>query len=132
MLYDIKCEIRCHWMQNDCISRLLTSLLLFISNGRAKRKLAILAFLYCKEFEKISNSLFVLLHLFHCRDDHGYVKGLGPDLIHAVCEISDLHCKVVWDRYENCWNTEVGRHGAGGIGKYAITASSCLFMASPS
>ena len=44
--YDVgKCEIRYLWVQEDYISGLRTSLFLFISNGTAKAKLAILAFL---------------------------------------------------------------------------------------
>ena len=51
-----KCEIRCQWVQEDYILGLKTSLILLISNGTAKRKLAILAFLYCREFVKNSNA----------------------------------------------------------------------------
>ena len=47
-----KCEIRWQWVHEDCISGLKNSLVLFISNGTAKTKLAILAFLCCAEFMK--------------------------------------------------------------------------------
>ena len=40
--------------KEDYILRLQTSLVLFISYGTAKMKLAILAFLYCGEFVKTS------------------------------------------------------------------------------
>ena len=53
--YDVgKCELRCQLVYWDYIVRLLTSLFMFFSNGTAKMKLAILAFLYCKEFVKNS------------------------------------------------------------------------------
>ena len=41
-------------VQEHYIWRLQTSLVLFISNGTAKTKLAIFAFLYCEEFVKTS------------------------------------------------------------------------------
>ena len=56
------------------------------------------------------------------RDSQGYIKGLGPDLIHAVCGIAEIHCRLVWDRYENCWNSEAGRHSAGGEGILQLEA----------
>ena len=40
-----------------CILKLISSLILFISNGRAKTKMAKLPFLYCGEFMKISIDL---------------------------------------------------------------------------
>ena len=49
-----KCEIRYQWDTSDCIWFLHTSLLLFISNGTTKIKLATLAFLYCGESVKNS------------------------------------------------------------------------------
>ena len=49
-----KCEIRCQWVYEDYISGLKTSLVSFISNGTAKTKLPILAFLCCGEFMKTS------------------------------------------------------------------------------
>ena len=39
-----KYDNRCQWVQEDYVSMLQTSLVLFISYGRAKMKLAILAF----------------------------------------------------------------------------------------
>ena len=53
-----KREIRCHWVQEDHVSRLYTSLVLSISYGTAKTKLAILASLYSVSLWKtlISNS----------------------------------------------------------------------------
>ena len=54
--YDVgKCEITYLWVSEDYISRLRTSLFLFISNGTAKAKLAILACLYCGKSAKNSN-----------------------------------------------------------------------------
>ena len=47
-----KCDISYQWLWVDYISRLQTLLVLFISNGIAKTKLAILAFLYRGEFVK--------------------------------------------------------------------------------
>ena len=56
--YDVsKCDTRYQWIQTDYISILKTLLFLFISNGRAKTKLAILAFLYCEEFVKNPNEM---------------------------------------------------------------------------
>ena len=50
-----KCEIRSQEVCKDYISRLHTSLDPLIVIGRAKMKLAMLAFLYCGEFVKNSN-----------------------------------------------------------------------------
>ena len=49
-----KCEIRNQGIHEDYISRLHTLLKYLIFNGRAKTKLAMLAFLYCVEFVKNS------------------------------------------------------------------------------
>ena len=47
----------CQWVQENCISRLYISLVQFSSDGTAKTKLAILAFLYCGAFVKNSSTL---------------------------------------------------------------------------
>ena len=47
-----KYDISCQWVQVDYISRLQTLLAYFISNGTAKTKLPILAFLYRGGFVK--------------------------------------------------------------------------------
>ena len=53
--YDVsKYGNRCQCEEEDYMLRLQISLLLFISNGRAKTKLGILAFLCCGEFVKTS------------------------------------------------------------------------------
>ena len=49
--------IRYQWKQEFYISMFKTSSVLFISNGTAKTKLAILPFLYCGEFVKTSIDL---------------------------------------------------------------------------
>ena len=49
-----KCTIRYQWVQKDYIWRLWNLFSLLISNGTAKAKLAILAFLCCGEFVKTS------------------------------------------------------------------------------
>ena len=55
--YDFnKYEIRYQWVQEDYVSRLRTSLVQFLSNGTAKMKLAILAFLHCENFVKTSSA----------------------------------------------------------------------------
>ena len=60
-LYDVgKCEIRCHWVQEDYILMMQTSVIEFSSNGVAKTKLAILAFLYCGRFVKNFNVIWVV------------------------------------------------------------------------
>ena len=65
-----KCEIPYQWENKDYILRLKTSLLhFFISNGRAKTKLAILAFLYCGEFVK--NSILLAQQLPVGRSNKG-------------------------------------------------------------
>ena len=52
--YVSKCEITYQCVQENYISKLQTSLVQFVSDGTAKIKLAILAFLYCGEFVKNS------------------------------------------------------------------------------
>ena len=51
-----KYEIRYQWIWYNYISRLQTSLAWLLFNGTMKTKLAILAFLYCKEFVKNPNA----------------------------------------------------------------------------
>ena len=34
-----------------------------------------------------------------------------------VCQEAGIDCRVVWDRYENCWDSQVGQHATGGQGK---------------
>ena len=48
--------IRYQWVLQDYISKMQTSMVLLILNGTAKIKLAILTFMYCKDFVK--NSIF--------------------------------------------------------------------------
>ena len=56
-LYDAsKCKIRYQWVQEDYIWKLQNLLFFFFSNGTAKTKLAILAFLCYGEFVKTSIS----------------------------------------------------------------------------
>ena len=50
-----KRQIKCQWVQYNCISRFNILLVWYFSNGTAKTKLAILAFLYCGVFVKNSN-----------------------------------------------------------------------------
>ena len=47
-----KCEIKSHWVLKVFILKLLSLLILLISNVRAKTNLAILSFLYCGDFLK--------------------------------------------------------------------------------
>ena len=54
VLYTSKCEIGNQGVYNDYISRLHASLNHLIFDGKAKTKLAILAFLYCGGFVKNS------------------------------------------------------------------------------
>ena len=50
------CEVRNQGIHEDYISRLHASLAQLIFNGRAKTKLAMLAFFYCGEFVKNSSA----------------------------------------------------------------------------
>ena len=50
-----KCKIQYEWVLELCILKLPSSLILLISNDRAKTKMAIFPFLYCGEFMKTLN-----------------------------------------------------------------------------
>ena len=56
MQYDFcKHEIEYQWVKEHTILMLKTSSVLYISNGTAKTRLAIMPFLYCEEFVKTSS-----------------------------------------------------------------------------
>ena len=71
-----ECEIRNQGVRKDYNSNLHTSLDLMIFNGRAKSKLAMLAFLYCGDFVKNSDgSSKNLASLFRSRLHFRYILG---------------------------------------------------------
>ena len=67
--YDVsKCELKCQWLQENCTSRLYTSLIWFFSNDTAKTKFAIMIFLYSGTPVKtrVRWEFYLLLALIPC------------------------------------------------------------------
>ncbi|XP_041471952.1 uncharacterized protein LOC121421334 [Lytechinus variegatus] len=44
------------------------------------------------------------------------IKGFGPDIIDGVCAIANKNCELVYDIYENCWDSQAGERPRGGKG----------------
>jgi ABC-type amino acid transport substrate-binding protein len=59
-------------------------------------------------------------------DETGYIRGFTPDLIKLVCSAANLDCRTVWDKYENCWDSQAGEHASGGQGLLGRWYDGCM------
>ncbi|XP_071476418.1 uncharacterized protein, partial [Diadema antillarum] len=55
-------------------------------------------------------------NLEYIDDVSGTLRGFHVDLVDAVCEQANRDCRLVWDIYENCWNSQSGQRSRGGVG----------------
>ncbi|XP_072179453.1 uncharacterized protein [Diadema setosum] len=55
-------------------------------------------------------------NLEYIDDVSGTLRGFHVDLVDAVCEQANKDCRLVWDIYENCWNSQSGQRSRGGVG----------------
>ncbi|XP_071854196.1 uncharacterized protein [Apostichopus japonicus] len=46
----------------------------------------------------------------------GQLRGFSIDLVNAVCQEADKYCEIIWDFYENCWDSGTGMAAHGGQG----------------
>lgn len=49
-------------------------------------------------------------------DSKGFLSGFGIGIVDLVCSEAGIDCRMVWDRYDNCWDSQVGQHATGGQG----------------
>ncbi|XP_030849338.1 uncharacterized protein LOC115918889 [Strongylocentrotus purpuratus] len=50
-------------------------------------------------------------------DEETYtIRGFNPDIVDAVCSIANKNCKLVYDVYGNCWDSNAGQRPRGGQG----------------
>ncbi|XP_071838674.1 uncharacterized protein [Apostichopus japonicus] len=49
-------------------------------------------------------------------EDSGTIRGYDVDVTNAVCQIANKNCRLVWDLYERCWDSQVGQRPRGGMG----------------
>lgn len=58
-------------------------------------------------------------------DSKGYLAGFGIGIVDLVCEEAGLDCRLIWDRYENCWDSQLGQHATGGQGLHDRWYDAC-------
>ncbi|XP_072019212.1 uncharacterized protein [Amphiura filiformis] len=46
----------------------------------------------------------------------GQLKGFNVDLINAVCRLANKNCRLVYDVWQRCWDSEKGQLPMGGVG----------------
>ncbi|XP_022096000.1 uncharacterized protein LOC110982119 isoform X2 [Acanthaster planci] len=46
----------------------------------------------------------------------GTVRGFHVDLVEAVCNVANKNCRLMWDVYENCYNSQAGKRPRPGVG----------------
>ncbi|XP_006811292.1 L-arginine-binding protein-like [Saccoglossus kowalevskii] len=49
-------------------------------------------------------------------DETGGLKGFHVDIVNAVCQIANKNCRLIFDLYQNCWDSEVGHFPFAGKG----------------
>ena len=50
------------------------------------------------------------------RDETGYVTGWSKEIIDHVCQAANIDCRLIWDKWTNCFKSEAGQHSMGGQG----------------
>ena len=48
------------------------------------------------------------------RDETGYIIGWSKELIDHVCRAANIDCRIVWDKWSNCFKSDAGQPG--GVG----------------
>ncbi|XP_041459215.1 uncharacterized protein LOC121410902 [Lytechinus variegatus] len=46
----------------------------------------------------------------------GTLRGFHVDIVNAVCAQANKNCRLIWDVYSNCWDSQAGQLARGGIG----------------
>ncbi|XP_041460829.1 uncharacterized protein LOC121411984 [Lytechinus variegatus] len=55
----------------------------------------------------------------------GTLRGFHVDIVDAVCAAANKDCRLIWDVYENCWDSEAGQRSRGGFGLMARWYDAC-------
>ncbi|XP_013382174.1 uncharacterized protein LOC106152970 [Lingula anatina] len=58
-------------------------------------------------------------------DNDGFLAGAYTDIIDAVCTEAGMDCRIVWDKYSNCYFSEPGQHSFGGRGLHGRWYDAC-------
>jgi len=58
-------------------------------------------------------------------DVSGTLRGFHVDIVDAVCAQANKDCRLVWDIYENCWDSQAGQSSRGGFGLMARWYDAC-------
>lgn len=59
-------------------------------------------------------------------EESGTIQGYNVDVVNAVCQLANKNCALVWDIYENCWNSQVGERPRGGTGLMSRWYDACV------
>ncbi|KAJ8030913.1 hypothetical protein HOLleu_27460 [Holothuria leucospilota] len=59
-------------------------------------------------------------------ESSGTIKGYNVDVVNAVCQLANKNCALVWDLYENCWDSQVGQRARGGKGLMGSWYHACV------
>ncbi|XP_041458597.1 uncharacterized protein LOC121410514 [Lytechinus variegatus] len=64
-------------------------------------------------------------NLEYIDDLTGTLRGFHVDIVDAVCAAANKDCRLIWDVYENCWDSEAGQRSRGGFGLMARWYDAC-------
>ncbi|XP_071838029.1 uncharacterized protein [Apostichopus japonicus] len=59
-------------------------------------------------------------------EDTETIKGYNVDVVNAVCQIANKNCRLTWDLYERCWDSQAGERPRGGIGLMGGWYDACV------
>ena len=62
----------------------------------------------------------IILSCLLYRDETGYVTGWSKEIIDHVCQAANIDCRLIWDKWTNCFKSEAGQHSVGGQGRYSV------------
>ncbi|XP_072019198.1 uncharacterized protein [Amphiura filiformis] len=55
----------------------------------------------------------------------GQLKGFMVDIVNAVCQLANKDCRLVYDVWQRCWDSEKGQEPRGGIGLMSEWYDAC-------
>lgn len=56
----------------------------------------------------------------------GTIRGYDVDVVNSVCQLAGKNCALVWDLYENCWDSQAGQRARGGDGLMGDWYDACI------
>jgi len=63
---------------------------------------------------------------FEYFDSQGYIVGFSGELVEEVCRAAGIDCRLIWDKYTNCWQSSPGEHPSGGPGLLGEWYDACV------